>query len=234
MSIIRFMLGKRSLEKGKKELKESVAAFKKEISRLDNASDSIIQASTAENILIIKTQSYSIGTMAKVTLGNYSTVDLNNKCQYKITTKDGTEAFVSNTEETLFTTRDILTIYDTRTGKRKIGTIKQWLVSGGVPLFEKDAKTCTVTLQNEKLCDLKKCVFFGDLQIETSASFLKVRIESDNEYSIHYKGQKIAKLHEIPAKLKDGFVDRYVLEYNDKKHTHIVVMLAIALDIVNN
>ena len=232
MSIIKLIASKHKLDKAKESFKESVAAVKKEAG-LDKTADKVIQKAKTENILIVKMQSYSVGTMAKTLLGVSGATVVGDKSQYQITAKDGTEEFVSDMETTLLTDRDILTVYDTRNGKTKIGTVKQWLISGGIPLFEKEAKTCTVTLGKEKLCDLKKCISFGDLQIEAFEGKIKIKIKSNGNYSIYHKGKKIAELHELPIKLKDGFVDRYVLEYKEEKDKQIAVMMAIALDTVN-
>ena len=234
MSIIKLIAGKHKLDKAKESFKESVAAVKKETG-LDKTADKVIQKAKTDNVLIVKMQSYSVGTMAKTLLGvSGGATAVGNKSQYQITTKDGTEEFVSDMETTLLTDRDILTVYDTRNGKTKIGTVKQWLISGGIPLFEKEAKTCTVTFGNEKLCDLKKCISFGDLQIEAFEGRIEIKIKSNGNYSIYHKGKKIAELHELPMKLKDGFVDRYVLEYKEEKDKQVAVMMAIALDTVLN
>ena len=232
MSIIKLIASKHKLDKAKESFKESVVAVKKEAG-LDKTADKIVQKTKTENVLIVKMQSYSVGTMAKTLLGVSGAAAVGGKCQYQITTKKGVEVFVSDMETTRLTDRDILTVYDTSNGKRKIGTIKQWLISGGMPLFEKEAKTCTVTLENEKLCDLKKSVSFGDLQIEAFEGRIEIKIKSNGNYSIYYKGKKIAELHELPMKLKDGFVDRYVIEYKEEKDKQVAVMIAIALDTVN-
>lgn len=232
MSIINMIYGKQKLDKAKESFKESVASFKKEVG-LDKTADKIIQKVQTENVLIIKTQSYSISTMAIALLGG-SNVSVGGNCRYQITTKDGIEVFASDMETTFFTDRDILTVYDKSNGIRKIGTIKQWLISGGIPLLEKEAKTCTVVVGNEKLCNLKKYISFGDLYIEASDGDIKIKIVSDDNYSIYYHGEKIAELYEMPIKLKDDFVDRYVLEYKEEKDKLVAVMMAIALDTVNN
>lgn len=233
MALIKLLMAKQKMEKGKETLKESVAAVKKEAG-LDKTADKVIQKTQTDNVLIIRMRSYSVGTMAATLLGATAGATVGGgKGQYQIVTKDGKEVFASDVETTLLTDRDILTVYDTSDSKRKIGSVKQWLISGGIPLFEKEAKTCTVTLEKDKLCDLKKCVSFGDLQFETLEGSAEVKIKSEDNYSIYYKRKKIAELHELPMKLKDGFVDRYVLEYNEAKDIQVAVMMAIALDVVN-
>ena len=228
MSLKGLLVGKQKLEKAKASLKESVVAVKKEAG-LDKTSDQFIQKSKMKNVLIIKMRSYYVGTMAAALLGATSG---GGKGQYQIVTKEGEEVYVSDMETTLLTERDILSVYDMSDKKRKIGSIKQWVISGGVPLLEKEAKTCTVTLEKDKLCDLKKCVSFGDLQFETLEGRADVKIKSEGNYSIYCKGKKIAELHELPMKLKDGFVDRYVLEYKEVKDQQVAVMMALAIDVV--
>lgn len=233
MALIKLLMAKQKMEKGKEALKESVAAVKKEAG-LDKTAEKVIQKTKTDNVLIVRMRSYSVGTMAATLLGTaVGATAGGGKGQYQIVTKDGKEMFASDMETTFFTDRDILTVYDTSNGKRKIGSVKQWLISGGVPLLEREAKTCTVTLEKDKLCDLKKCVSFGDLQFETLEGRAEVKIKSEDNYSIYYKRKKIAELHELPMKLKDGFADRYVLEYKEAKDIQVAVMMAIALDTVN-
>jgi len=233
MALMKLLMAKQKMEKGKEALKESVAAVKKEAG-LDKTADKVIQKNKTDNVLIVRMRSYSVGTMVTTLLGAaVGATAGGGKGQYQIVTKDGKEMFASDMETTFFTDRDILTVYDTSNGKRKIGSVKQWLISGSFPLLEREAKTCTVTLEKDKLCDLKKCVSFGDLQFETLEGSVEVKIKSEDNYSIYYKRKKIAELHELPVKLKDGFVDRYMLEYKETKDIQVAVMMAIALDTVN-
>lgn len=233
MALIKLLMAKQKMEKGKEALKESVAAVKQEAG-LDKTAEKVIQKTKTDNVLIVRMRSYSVGTMAATLLGAaVGATAGGGKGQYQIVTKDGKEIFASDMETAFFTDRDILTVYDTSNGKRKIGSVKQWLISGGIPLLEREAKTCTVTLEKDKLCDLKKSVSFGDLQFETFEGSAEVKIKSEDNYSIYYKRKKIAELHELPMKLKDGFVDRYVLEYKEAKDIQVAVMMAIALDTVN-
>lgn len=220
---------KETIKKEISEIKNEAKSVKKDVG-LDQTTDQFVQKAKMENVLIVRTRSYSAGTMAATLLGATAGSD---KGQYRIVTKDGKEVFVSDMETTLLTDRDILSVYDTSNGKQKIGNIKQWVISGGIPLFEKEAKTCTVTLEKEKLCDLKRCISFGELQFETFEGRAEIRVKSEDNYSVYYKRKKIAELHALPMKLKDGFVDRYVLEYKEKKDLQVAVMMAIAVDVVN-
>lgn len=227
MAFKKLSTAQKKMNKSKEAFKKSIAA----IAGLDNTTEIIKKSIKTNNVLIVRIHSYSVGTMTATLLG--ASFGAGGNGQYQVVTKDGVEIFSSDIETTFLSDRDILTVYDTSNGKRKIGSVKQWLISGGIPLFEKEAKTCTVTLEKDKLCDLKKCISFGDLQIETLGGSAEIKIKSKDNYSILYNRKKIAELHELPMKLKDGFVDKYVLEYKEAKDIPIAVMMTIALDVVN-
>lgn len=224
-----YMLEK--LDESKKPSKKEQKTQNK--TKKESPTDKIIKKAKTKNLLIVRTQSYSMGTMAATLLGSTSVTTNGNGSHYQIVTPSGEEQYVSNMEDTLLTDRDILTVYDMRNGKRKIGMVKQYLISVGVPLFEKETKKCTVTMDNEKLCNLKRCISFGNLQLETLDGKAKITIKSEGHYAIYYGRRKIADVHEIPIKLKNGFVDRYVIEYTEDGDQNTAVMMTIALDTVN-
>ena len=233
MSIIKLITSKQKYEKSKDSLKKAIGEIKKEAG-LDKNVDKTIQNAKTENVLIVRTRSYSVGTMAVTLLGGVSATTSDYQWQYQVVTKEGTEVFTAKMETALVTDRDILTVYDMRNGGKKIGTVKQWLISVGIPLFEKETKKCTVTLEKEKVCDLKRCISFGDLEFETLDGDAEIKIKSNGNYFISYKGRKIADLQELPLKLKDGFVDSYVLEYKEEKDKQLAVVMAIALNVLNS
>lgn len=235
MSIIGLFVAKQKMEKAKESLKEEVDALKKEVAELrkKNGLDEYIHKAKTENVLIVRVRSYSLGTIASVLLNKDIEKIDDDDGYYQVVSKDGEELFMSDLKSTFLTDRDILTVYDMSEGKRKIGTVKQWLVSGRIPLLEKEAKTCTVMLEKNKLCDLKRYISFGELQFDTYDGDAWIRVKAEDHYAIKYKGREIAQLHELSTKMKDGFSDRYVIEYKDKKDQKIVAMMAIALDICN-
>lgn len=233
MSIIGLFTAKQKIEKAKDTVKKEIAEFKKETGA-DKTTEQFLHKAKMKNVLIVRVRSYSVGTIAAMLLGAEENVTANDeKGQYQIVTKEGTEIFEADMGMTFLTDRDILTVYDVANGRKNIGTIKQWIVSMGIPLLEKQTKTCTVSLGEDKLCDLKRYISFGELQFDTLDGKTEVKVKSEGNYSIYYKGKKIAELHELPIKAIDSFVDRYVLEYKEEKDRYIAVMMAIALDVVN-
>lgn len=235
MSIIGLFVAKQKMEKAKESLKEEVEILKKEVAELrtNNRLDEYMQKTKTENVLIVRVRSYSLGTIASVLLNKDIEKIADNDGYYQVVSKDGEELFVSDLKSTFWADRDILTVYDMNNGKRKVGTVKQWLVSGRIPLLEKEAKTCTVMLEKTKLCDLKRYISFGELQFDAYDGDAAIRVKAEDHYVIKYRGKEIAQVYELPTKMKDGFSDRYVIEYKDKKDRELVAMMAIALDICN-
>ena len=179
--------------------------------------------------LIIKSRSYSVGTIAGALTGVVLTDDLLGR--YQVYDGDGVLKYRSDAECNM-TNRDILDIYDAE--DKRIGCVKEWLVSVGIPLFEKEVKKCTVKYAGNKICDLKKYVSFDGLEFEVLDGAVKIKYDDDGkEFTLNYKGKKIAQLHTVPIRLKDGYTDKFVMEYDSLENEAIAVLIAIAIDLIN-
>ena len=185
---------------------------------------------TTKYHLIIKSRSYSVGTLINAIKDIMPDTD-DVYGAYRVYDPDGNLLYSSDSEDTL-TMRDVLTICDAH-GK-KIGSVKEWIMSVGVPLLEKDVKRCTVKMGREKICDLKKYKSFGDLYFECTEGSVDISHQDGNEFQISYNGRRIAKLHTVPINLKNGYADKFVMEYDQKEDEAIAVMLAIAIDTIRH
>lgn len=152
-------------------------------------------------------------------LGRYQIVDGNGILKYK-----------TNAEDTI-TDREILDLFDA-SGK-KVGYVKEHLISTGVPLLEKKVKKCTVFLRKEKIALLKKYVSFGDLEFDVLEGDVKITHEEGKNFKIHYKGKLVATLHDCPRNFMDGYVDKFVIEYENPADEVVVILLATAIDLIN-
>lgn len=213
----------------------------KEKAGLKRTRETIIRKINSQNILIIRARSYSLGNVLSFMknaiqrnipkLIEFASESVG--AQFEVETQDGKRTFFANFENDGLTDRDILGVYEVNDGCKKIGTVNQHLFSKSLSPFEKESNKCTVMLGRTKLCELKKYVSFGELKFETLSGSARVEAKDEWEYSIYYKRKKIAELHEIPIKLKDEHVDKYVLEYVDEEYLHVAIMMAMAIENVN-
>lgn len=182
-----------------------------------------------KNYLVIKSKSYSIGTMVGFFTGKIPNMN-DYLGRYQIVDGNGTLKYKSNAENTI-TDREILDLFDA--SGNKVGYVKEHLISTGIPLFEKEVKKCTVFLGKEKIALLKKYVSFGDLTFDVLEGNVKITHKEGKEFKIHYKGKPVATLHDCPLNLKDGYADKFVMEYKDPADEVVAILLATAIDLIN-
>lgn len=192
-----------------------------------NAND-FIKNVKSKYYLVIKSRSYSVGTVAGALTGVVLTDDLLGR--YQVYDGNGVLKYRSDAECNM-TNRDILDIYDSE--EKRIGCVKEWLVSVGIPLFEKEVKKCTVKYAGNKICELKKYVSFDGLEIEVLDGAVKIKHDDGKEFTLYYRGKRIAQLHTVPIRLKDGYTDKFVMEYDSLEYEAIAVLIAIAIDLIN-
>lgn len=179
-----------------------------------------------KNYLIIKSKSYSLAELIRDQtsntndyLGHYQIVDSNGTLKYK------------SDEEKSLIDREILDLFDA--SGMKIGYVKKHLISTGFPLFEHKVKKCTVFLGTEKIASLKKYVSFGELEFEEQEGKVKITHNNGKNFRIYYKGKLVATLHDCPINFKEGFTDKFVMEYDDLADEVVAILLTTAIDLIN-
>ncbi len=113
----------------------------------------------------------------------------------------------------------------------QIGCVKGRLLSVGAPL-EFKVKKCTVEFMGERICEIKKSVFMGDIEFEASGSGVKISNNEKKKFGISYKRKSISKLYSIPMIFQENYADKYVLEIKNPENEAVGVLLAIAIDFV--
>ena len=188
-----------------------------------------------KHILVVKARSYSLKTMtntfkrlAKGKLPNL----VDDQGRYMVVDPSGVLKYRSDAEDDILD-RTITNLYDS-TGA-KIGHVQEHMNTMGVPLLEKNVKRCSVFLGREKICTIKKYEAFGVTEIEvTDGSFdvwandLCTHIELKNNIT----KSMIGELKTVPFTLKDGYADKFVLEYDNPEDEVVAVLLAIAVDVI--
>lgn len=179
-----------------------------------------------ENCLIIKAKSYSLGTMIgalhdkipndKDYLGRYQIVDTFGEIKYKAI------------EENSFIDRKIIYLFNAN--DQKIGSLKESILTMGVPVFEKDVKRCSIYLKEEEIAELKKSSYFGNLELEISEENIEITYKKEEEFKVYYKGILIAEFYDVPLILKDGYREKYVMKYDNAENEVLAILLMMAID----
>lgn len=117
-----------------------------------------------------KQSSYSIKSILDITKSiTYNQIPLEyidkNGSVYIVCDEKDKVLYTSDYNSSLIYDKETITLYDTN--KNNIGKIKEKFFSFGIPLFEREAKRCQMTLYNEKTCIIKKYISFGDLEFQT-------------------------------------------------------------------
>ena len=179
--------------------------------------------------LYVKTESFTINTVAKVLNGKDVKT---HEDAYRVYDEKGKLKYTSTCDNNLIVDKDKVTIYNSQ--KEKMGYVREKYISVGIPLLEKDVKKCEVYLGKECVAKLKSYKQFKDKCYETLEGKLHISYSNDKifEYKLK-KGNKIISVaNEVPINFVKGFTDRYVLEYRGTENTDEVlsVLLTIALD----
>ena len=180
--------------------------------------------------LIFKAKSYSLGSV----IGTPARIapDMSNYLgRYQIVSPSGAVKYKSAAERNFINGREILDIYDAN--DCKIGQVKEHIISTRVSLLEKEINKCSVYLGKEKIAELKKCLSVGELQFEVLEGDFKIEHKEDKEFKISQNGNLIASLYYVSFSLKDGYSEKFVLEYDDPSNETLAVTLAIAIDTIN-
>lgn len=186
-----------------------------------------------KNYMFFKVPSALVNTMLKFIINPYEVVE-NYGSMYQFCDLEGNVKYISDFDTGMMLDREIITLYDKE--KNKYGSVKEYVMSVGVPLLETNVKKYSVNLGNKNLCKLKKCKFLGDVELETLAGdmHLKCSDEKKKMYQIKRRNKIIAKVNELPHMLKEGSTEFYIIEYDNIKDEKIITLMTIALFILRD
>lgn len=208
---------------------DSVKNLKKELG-IDILKD--FKYSDNKNYLHVKVPSLSLKSMGGILAGNISNIE-NFGNTYRISDLKGDIKYLSDYDISLVLDKESITLYDSE--KNKIGKVKEYPLSVGVPFFEKEVKKCGVYLKDRLICKLKKFESFGELGFETIEGSFYIKYDKRNpcEFIIRKNKKNIGKIYAPSFKLKDEFIDKYLIEYDDVLDEKIVLLMTLALDVIN-
>lgn len=210
------------------EFKDTVKKFKQEVG-IDLLKDFEYKAD--KNYLYVKAPSLSLKSMGGILAGNVSNIESFGS-RYKIYDLNENIKYFSDYDISLILDRESITLYDSQ--KNKIGKVKEYAFSVGVPFFEKEVKKCCVYLKNNLICKLKKYESFGELCFETLEGDIRIKYDKNKPREfIITKNKEIARIYTPILKLKDEYVDKYLIEYEDTSNEEIILLTVLAIDIIN-
>ena len=112
-----------------------------------------------------------------------------------------------------------------------LGSIKQHIISPKVPIVEDDTKTCSVILEDNKLCSVKRTYIMGKEHCIISGEY-KIEYVKNTDFIIKKNNKKIATIKFFRPTLKQVFPKSIVVEYDNEKQKTIVLLLAMAIDTI--
>ena len=178
--------------------------------------------------MYFKIPSASVGTMINVFKNPYKAIEKYGS-KYQFCDLSGKIKYLSDYDVSLILDRGTVIIYDKE--KNKVGKVKEYAISVGVPLLEKEVKKCSVYEGDNHLCNLKKYIDFGDLVFDTleGKMHLSCNDEKKHKFKIKKGNKVIATLNELPSKFVDDLVEHYRIEYENKEDEHLIVLMTCAL-----
>ena len=185
-----------------------------------------------------KQLSYSIESIIHITKSSlYNQIPLDyidkNGAIYIVCDENNNLLYTSDYDSSLISDTETITIYDNK--NNEIGNVKEKFFSLGIPLLEKEAKRCQMTLFKEKTCLIKKYVSFGELEFETEDGEFYIDYDNSNgkqEYKLKKSNTIIAKLICVPPVITNDYITKYIIEYDNIKYQSEIVLLTTMLNIL--
>ena len=179
-----------------------------------------------KNYLIVKVPSIKIGSLIKgIVQDDFKDIDVD--CSYKIYDSNNHIKYKVKSNSSII---DSLEKYNFYNNKNKVvGSINRCLFNCGVPFIEKDVKKCEIKIGNKKFCKIKQSSSFNEKDIDVYEKDIEIKyIKQEKKYIIKYNNVCIANIHELPFSFKDGYEDRYIIEYESKKYEFVALIIFIA------
>lgn len=116
---------------------------------------------------------------------------------------------------------------------KEVGRIKKALVNIPIP-FEKEAKSCSIIINDTHYCDVSTCVSFGERDYSLSYSDLHINFDKfEKEFKI-YKGKSKELICQINKTFSSDVThrDKYVVGINSLEYKIPMLLIAIGIDLV--
>ena len=181
--------------------------------------------------LYFKAPSYSMKDVMKM-IQKEEIKEKNYKYKYEIYDESGNIKYYATLDFTGVMDRTVYTLYNSE--REEVGNVKKHLVSSGVPLLEKDRKSCSVISNKELICKIQKSKTFNELDFQAYEGEIKMIYEDkEKKFKIEKKKEIIAEITQVFQKLGNELEDKYIIEYENEQDEALVVLISMAIDVIN-
>ena len=167
----------------------------------------------------METENKLMNIFKGIFMDKYQIVDGEGEIQYK-----GKYKYLS--DKKFNTDPMLIEVYDIR--NEKIGYIKKRIYKDN----EKNIKICSIYRENEKILDIKSPAKSNEILLETEQTKFKINYNKLNAYDFKYQNKQIAKLNITRTKKENGYMEKYVLEYEDKEDEVSLILLSMAINLI--
>lgn len=117
-------------------------------------------------------------------------------------------------------TSTVIELYDSNNQKR--GYIES--------ITYKNIKMCSVYNNDKRMLDIKRCEGSDEIDISLAERDVKVDYNKLNAYDFKVENKQIGKLYIVRIRKEEKYMEKYVLEYEDKENEILGILLSIAID----
>lgn len=98
----------------------------------------------------------------------------------------------------------------------------------------KNIKMCSVYNNDKRLLDIKRYEGSDEIEISLAEGNFKVDYNRLNTYEIKAESKLIGKLYITRTREEEKYLEKYVLEYEDKNDEILGILLSMAIDRISN
>lgn len=95
-----------------------------------------------------------------------------------------------------------------------------------------DVKTCSIVTNDNKIINLKKYNDSGKIYAGIDQGNFNIEYHNFNTYEFKLNNITIGKLHITQPKKNENYIEKYVLEYENKEDEILGILLSIAIDLL--
>lgn len=112
-----------------------------------------------------------------------------------------------------------------------LGRVNEHIISPEIAIIENNAKTCSVFLEDDKLCNVRRFYSIGKERFKISDGY-EIELVKNTDFIIKKGNKKLATIKIFRSNLKELFPRSIVVECDDAKKEKTALLLALAIDTV--
>lgn len=132
-----------------------------------------------------------------------------------------------------FAGKDVDKMYLYDLSGKLLGKVKEHFIALNMPIAENNSKVCSVSLNGNKILDVKRYYSFGKEHFKINYTY-DLEHNKNKEFFIKKGNSQVSKISIFRTTFKELFARTVVMEYNESENELITILLAIAIDIVSS